>query len=102
MKKIKIYIAGAITGHDLQERRETFMKWQKYFEDRGYAVVNPMELPHNHDKTWESYMKECIVALVDCTTIFLIDGWEESKGAQLELHIAKKLDFIIIRSDKKI
>lgn len=102
MKKIKIYIAGAITGHDLQERRETFMKWQKYFEDRGYAVVNPMELPHNHDKTWESYMKECIVALVDCTTIFLIDGWEESKGAQLELDIAKKLDFIIVRSDKKI
>jgi hypothetical protein len=96
MKKIKIYIAGAITGHDLQERKETFMKWQKYFEDKGYAVVNPMELPHNHDKTWESYMRECIVALMDCSEIYVMNGWMKSKGAQLEVHIASSLGIRII------
>jgi hypothetical protein len=96
MKKIKIYIAGAITGHDLQERKETFMKWQKYFEDKGYAVVNPMELPHNHDKTWESYMRECIVALMDCSEIYVMNGWMQSKGAQIEVHIASSLGIRII------
>ena len=101
MKKNKIYIAGAITGHDLKERKETFMRWQKYFEEKGYAVVNPMELPHNHDKSWESYMKECIVALVDCKSIFLMNGWRKSKGAILEFRIARLLGLkIILEGDK--
>jgi hypothetical protein len=101
MKKIKIYIAGAITDNDLQERKETFMRWQNYFEDKGYEVVNPMELPHNHNKTWESYMKECIIALVDCTTIYLMNGWELSEGAKLEYYIACKLQLkVIIEGDK--
>jgi hypothetical protein len=101
MLKNKIYIAGAITGHDLQERKETFSKHQKYFEEKGYEVVNPMELPHNHDKSWISYMRECIVALVDCQTIYLMSGWELSEGARLEYKIACKLQLkVIIQGEK--
>jgi len=89
-----IYIAGAVTGTtDYIER----------FEDAAYQAVllkylpiNPIELPHNHDKSWESYMKETIIAMMRCEAIFMMKGWRQSKGATIEHHLAKKLNYTII------
>lgn len=96
--KTKIYIAGPITGHDLAERKQAFTNVQAFLEDNQYEVVNPMELPHDHDKSWESYMKECIEALVKCNAIYLMPGWELSEGARLEFTIASKLKMKIINA----
>jgi nucleoside 2-deoxyribosyltransferase len=96
--KQKIYIAGPISGHDLEERKETFSNVQKALEKIGYEVVNPMELPHDHDKSWESYMKECILHLVQCDCIYMLDNWHFSAGARLEFNIALQLGFELITS----
>jgi len=53
-------------------------------------------LPHKHDKSWESYMRECIEALIKCNAIYLKKGWELSEGARLEFTIASKLKMKII------
>jgi hypothetical protein len=53
-------------------------------------------LPHNHDKTWRSYMNECITELVKCDNAYLIDGWMESRGALLEFEIIRGLKINII------
>jgi nucleoside 2-deoxyribosyltransferase len=98
--KTKIYIAGPITGHDLAERKREFTNVQAFLEDNQYKVVNPMELPHEHDKSWESYMKECIEALVKCNAIYLMPKWELSEGARLEFTIASKLKMKIINASK--
>lgn len=92
MKKPRIYIAGKITGRAISEAALEFKRAAEVFKGAGYEVVNPMELPHDHDKSWESYMKECIAALVTCDEIAMIEGFENSRGAQLELTIALALN----------
>jgi hypothetical protein len=94
--KTKIYIAGPITGHDLAERKREFDFTATLLELDGYEVINPMNLPHDHDKRWESYMKECIEALIKCNAIYLMPKWELSEGARLEFTIASKLKMKII------
>lgn len=93
----KVYICGKITGLPLQEAFDRFQQAENLFHPNEYIVVNPMKLPHTHDKSWESYMKECIHQLLDCTHIYCIpDELDESKGATLERHIAEKLNIIFI------
>ena len=43
--------------------------------------------------TWETCMKRDIKALVDMDAIVLLPGWENSRGACLENHIATALGF---------
>ena len=60
----------------------------------GYTIVNPAEL---NDSTvpFEQCLRTDIKALCDCTGIILLSGWERSKGAHLELHIAHRLGLSI-------
>lgn len=86
----RIYIAGKITGIE-DEAPFFFEHAEDEFTKNGYKAINPMKLPHDHDKSWESYMRECIAALVTCDYIFLLPNWTESKGARLEQAIAHNL-----------
>jgi nucleoside 2-deoxyribosyltransferase len=93
--KTKIYIAGPITGYDIEERKAKFQRHQLFLEDNGFEVINPMELPHKHDKTWTSYMKECIEALVKCDCIYMLKDFEISSEASLEFYLATQLSIKI-------
>lgn len=84
MSKTKIYIAGKITGME-EEAFQLFQKAEDQLSGWHFEVVNPMKLPHKHDKTWQSYMDECIPALLECEQIYLLDNWHKSKGAKMEL-----------------
>lgn len=89
---MKIYIAGKITGME-SEALKMFSLAEAILKKNNpeAEIVNPMRLSHDHDKTWESYMKECIKELVTCTHIFALPNWKESKGAKEEVRLAKKL-----------
>jgi hypothetical protein len=56
---MKIYIAGKITGLDTEVAFGEFKRARLILENiyPDSEIINPMELPHNHDKTWESYMR---------------------------------------------
>lgn len=86
---MKIYLSGGITG--IENYEDIFEKHEKHLKKQGHEVVNPVKLNHDHDKTWESYMKEDIKALLDCEAIAMIPGWAKSRGASIELYIAEKL-----------
>lgn len=79
-----IYISGKISGMEV-EAKALFQNAEDKLTALGYEVVNPMKLPHEHDKRWISYMIECLKALKTCDGIYLIDNWNHSKGAQWEL-----------------
>lgn len=55
---------------------------------KGMIPINPMKLPHQHDKTWRSYMRECIKALMEVAYIYIPPNWKRSKGARIERLIA--------------
>lgn len=78
----KAYISGAITG--TLNAAKDFYNAELQLINEGYDVVNPMKLNHDHDKSWESYMKVCIKAMCECDEVFMLYKWETSKGANRE------------------
>jgi hypothetical protein len=91
-----IYIAGPITGRPGLNRK-AFADAQLRLAIAGYPVVNPHELTHDHDKSWSSYMRECVAALVYCDGIYMLPGWWRSRGAITERLIAWRLEIRRVR-----
>jgi hypothetical protein len=56
----------------------------------GYAVESPAE-NDNPSGEWADWMRLGIAQVLRVEGIALLPGWEESKGATLELHVAKQL-----------
>lgn len=95
---MKIYIAGKITGLDIEKAKSKFKEAQTVIEGKGHECINPMELPHDHDKTWESYMKECLISLLQCDALFALPDYKESRGAEVEYNLAAGLGMKIYHS----
>jgi len=91
----KIYIAGKVTGME-DEARELFRLAEQQLLTRGYYPVNPMALRHDHDKRWESYMREAITAMLTCDSLLMLQGWEHSIGARIEHSLAEHLKMEIL------
>ena len=94
MEKTKIYISGPITG--VAGADQVFDQAEKLLQAKGYDVVNPMKLKHDHNNSWQNYMKVDIKALCDCDAIYMLNNWYYSRGASLEFYIATQLGLNII------
>lgn len=86
--KEKIYISGPIAGYDMNERKLAFLKVQHQLESLGYQPVNPFDNGVPDDEHWRVHMRADIRMLLDCGAIFMMPGWELSKGCKLELDVA--------------
>lgn len=94
---MKVYISGQITGLELEEAKTFFTEAEILLLARGYNPINPMTLnPHTDGKTWKEYMLDDLDALFDCEAIYLLDNWQESKGARIEYQIAKEMGMVIL------
>ena len=91
---MKTYIAGPITNNPHYE--EHFLQGASEVVALQLHPVLPIFLPHEHDKEWVSYMRECIACLVYCDAIYMLRNWMHSKGAKIEHDIARKLGLKII------
>lgn len=93
---MKIYISGVITGTD--DYMERFAKEEKELTEQGYSVVNPAkvnaQLPE--DTTYEEYMKMCFCMIDMCDSIYMLNNWDKSCGANRELGYAMAKDMIIM------
>lgn len=92
---MQIYISGKITGLVFEDALKQFSEAEKKLSDIGYRVTNPMTLSHEHDKSWESYMRSDLKAMLECDSIYMLINWETSKGAVIEHNLAKDLGFKI-------
>lgn len=93
---MKIYISGQITGLSEADAKYNFTMAHVNLKQQGHYPVNPMFLPHNHGKTWAEFMREDLHALLDCEAIYMLENWQESKGARIEFGIAIELGMKII------
>ena len=88
-----IYISGGITGCD--NYRDIFNNAESLLADRGYHPINPcvigdeLEKDLNRKPTYEEYMKEDCKALLNCSMVVMLPGWESSRGANQERMLAE-------------
>lgn len=90
----KCYIAGPMTGYE-DLNYPAFAAMAEKLRQMGFEVVSPAELNPITCGYREAMLND-IRALIECDHICLMDGWERSKGASLEKHIADVLEITII------
>ena len=83
--KVVVYIAGPMRGLPDLGRR-AFSVAEGCLRARGYAVLNPGNLPE--DLPAEAYMPICLAMLREADVIALLPGWENSAGAKIEAAFA--------------
>lgn len=81
---MRVYISGPIAGHE--DYMERFLEAEKHLEGKDYFVFNPAavdtELPY--DLTYEEHMYLDMGMLTMCDAIYMLKGWQESRGANRE------------------
>ena len=82
---MKLYIAGKITGKP-GYRRE-FGTWARKFRMDGYIVMNPANLPEGMEAS--DYMRICFAMVDSADAVFMIPGWQDSRGARTEWNYAR-------------
>ena len=93
---MKIYISGKISGTDLTETRKRFAAVAKVMKRMSVEPVNPLENGLTEHDSWEAHMLKDIADLLHCNAIYMLQGWQESKGACIEHYIATKVGMPIM------
>lgn len=89
-----IYLAGPMSGI-AEFNHPAFHAAAARLRADGHQVVNPAEINPDTSKTWEECMRRDLQALADCSSLALLPGWENSKGARLEYDVAQALGMTI-------
>jgi hypothetical protein len=96
MKVLTIYISGPISGLP-DGNRPAFAEMAATLRLKGWEVVNPHDLfAADVEESWEGYMRKDLAALLTCTHIVLLPGWEQSRGARLEQLIADAVGILLV------
>ena len=90
MSSIKVYISGRMTG--LPEWGfPAFNAAAAALRLLGFEVFNPADNGVDPAKPWEEYLKYDLIKVIESNRVYVLTGWEESRGARLEVYVARAL-----------
>lgn len=102
---MKVYIAGPMTGYR-DYNFPAFDVAAKRLRDCGYAVVNPADLDRERgfdpslDEADAAFLRNALQrdlsAICDCDGVAVLDGWQQSLGACIEVALAVRLGLRVI------
>lgn len=99
----KIYISGAMTGlPDCNYPK--FDEVENELLNQGHAVVNPANIARGlmvpdhltDEEKWQMYIDEDLKYLGRCTHIYMLQGWESSRGAKIEYKKALEIGLEVL------
>lgn len=99
MTRRKIYLSGAMTGLP-DYNYPAFHAAAAELRAEGHEVYNPAEYPH--EGSFETFpIREAFAAYsqyicLEANAIYLLDGWENSKGVKAELALAENCGLLIV------
>lgn len=94
----RIYLSGPMTG--LPECNfPAFLRAADRLRRRGLEVFNPADYGADPDQTWEDCLRRDIPDMLACEAVAVLPGWEESRGASLEVSIASILGIPVVDAE---
>lgn len=90
---MRVYVAGPMTGIP-NFNYDAFHEAAERLRAMGHEVENPAENV-NDSGEWVEWMKLALAQVIRCDGIALLDGWQNSRGAILEVHVATSLKLIV-------
>jgi Domain of unknown function (DUF4406) len=91
-KRTVIYVSGPMSGK-VDHNVPAFQAATKILRKAGYKVIDPSENDAgSRDKPWAFYMNLDLVSVAKSNALVLLPGWEWSKGANIEIANAERLE----------
>ena len=94
MKSIT-YICGPMSGMP-DFNHPAFHRAAQQLRERGLTVFIPAETSPDRRATWRQHMRVDIRMLMGCDRVVTLPGHRGSKGAALEVHIARALGMPVL------
>ena len=93
-----VYLSGKIS--DNENYKKDFRCAELFLSQMGYIVLNPARLDEiSNGLTYEKLMQVCYRLVDIADIIFMVSGWQKSKGANAELAYAKSLGKKVMYQD---
>ena len=73
-----------------------FSAAEKQLRELEFVPVNPHHNGVASGSTWSEHMRADIKMLMDCNRIYMLRGWEKSRGALIEYQLAVELGMVIM------
>lgn len=96
----RYYLAGPMSGIEALNF-PAFHREAARLRALGFDIVNPAEINADPSMGWHECMRRDIPALCTCEGIFMMPGWEKSRGARLEHTVAQQLDMRVVYLQKE-
>jgi len=93
----RLYLAGPMTGID-DFNFPAFNDMAAKLRARGYVVENPAGHGVVDGAEWGDYMAYDLTRLGMCGMVAVLPGWDASRGARLEVHIARELGMPVLNA----
>jgi hypothetical protein len=90
------YLSGAIS------KQPNFKEYFKRYEDElnhwgVISIFNPAATDWPEDVKWEKCLKYNLKFLMDSDCLVLLPNWKRSRGAKLEIYVAKALGIRVVK-----
>lgn len=86
---MRLYVCGPVSGVP-GGNRAAFEEARRVLADAGYRPLVPHDLLPE-DAPWHMAMRVCVSAMCSCGGVCVLEGWGGSRGARLEVSIARQL-----------
>lgn len=100
-RKPCVYLCGPMSGLQFKNF-PTFNAVARGLRTEGYPVINPADFgdrSNDHDNPgddWNTALKRDLAIMLQCEVVVLLPGWENSRGACLEVHVARQIGMKVI------
>ena len=97
----RVYISGKMTGLTEEEYIKKFEEAEDLLKKFNLEPINPSKYHTGGGLTYAQIMLLDLELLTTCGAIYMLDNWETSKGAIVELKMAEALRLIVWFQDRK-